>query len=420
MPGTTERAGEPDGAGPRGSRSGGLRELFGDFEGRVWLNTAHQGPLPEPAVAEAEEAIAWKRSPRHLAGRRFHEVPERLRRALGSLLGVVADDVIVTNGASYGVHLLANGLPLSAGDEVLVMAGDFPSNVLPWTGLERRGVSVRRLASRRGRPVVEPDDLAAALAAPGAGRARVLCLSWVHSFSGHATDLAALGALCRERGVWFVVNTTQGVGARRLDLGALPVDAVVNAGWKWLCGPYGTGFCWIRPELRERLEVNRRYWLASRSADDLQEAGGGEEDAFPDPAALGARRLDVFATASFFNVKPFAAAVETLLAAGLDRIEAHDRALVDRLVDGLPRDRWRLLSPEAPEERSPIVVFSHRGAHLDPPLEADRNREVFEHLAAAGLDVALRHGNLRVAPHVHNTREDIDRLLEVLDAFPGG
>jgi selenocysteine lyase/cysteine desulfurase len=414
MSGTADRETEPERGGSGRAAGGGLRELFGDFEGRVWLNTAHQGPLPEPAVAEAGEAIAWKRSPRHLVGRRFHEVPARLRRAVAALLGVAADDVVVTNGASYGVHLLADGLALSPGDAVLVMAGDFPSNVLPWLGLESRGVAVRRLASRRGRPVVGPDDVAEALAAPGAGRPRVLCLSWVHSFSGHATDLAALGALCRERGVAFVVNTTQGLGARRLDLSALPVDAVVNAGWKWLCGPYGTGFCWLRPELRERLEVNRRYWLASRTADDLQDAGGGEEDAFPDPAALGARRLDVFATASFFNVKPFAAALETLLAAGLDRIEAHDRALVDRLVDGLPRERWRLVSPEAPEERTPIVVCSHHEADL----EQDRNREVFEHLAAAGLDVALRRGNLRVAPHLHNTPEDIDRLLEALAAFP--
>ncbi|HUF77550.1 MAG TPA: aminotransferase class V-fold PLP-dependent enzyme [Thermoanaerobaculia bacterium] len=409
--------GRGDGARARGSRAGRIvggdfRELFGDFEGRVWLNTAHQGPLPEPAVAEAEEAIAWKRAPQHLVGRRFHEVPARLRRAVAALLGVSADDVVVTNGASYGVHLLANGLPLGPGDEVLVMAGDFPSNILPWLGLADRGVTVRRLTSRRGRPVVEPDDLAEALGAPGAGRPRVLCLSWVHSFTGHATDVAALGSLCRARGVAFVVNTTQGLGARRLDLPSLPVDAVVNAGWKWLCGPYGTGFCWLRPELRERLTVNRRYWLASRTADDLQDSGGGEEEAFPDPATLGARRLDAFATASFFNVKPFAAAVETLLAAGLERIEAHDRALVDRLIDGLARERWRLVSPEAPAERSPIVVFSHR--------EPGRNREVFEHLRAAGLDVALRRGNLRVSPHLHNRAGDIERLLELLESFADG
>jgi len=388
------------------SPSDSFRALFGDFEGRVWMNTSHQGALPEPAEAEAREAIAWKRSPRHMVGARFHEVTDRLRRAVSRLVRVPAEDVIVTNGASYGLHLLANGLPLGAGDEVLLMAGDFPSNVLPWRGLETKGVRVRELASRRGLPVIGPEEVAAALSP----RTRVLCLSWVHSFSGHATDLAALGALCRERGVALVANTSQGLGGRVMDLSALPVDAVVNVGWKWLCGPYGTGFCWLRPGLRETLTVNRSYWLSIQTADDLEGGDGGDE---PTPN-LGARRYDVFGTASFFNVKPFAAAVETLLDLGPERVEAHDRALVDRLVDGLldgrQRDHWRLVSPEAPEERTPIVVFGHR--------EPDRNRQVFEQLKEAGVDLALRRGNLRASPHLHNTPEDVDRLLDALATFP--
>lgn len=399
-----------------------MRELFGDFEGRVWMNTSHQGPLPAPAEAEALEAIRWKRSPRHMAGARFHEVTDRLRRAVARLVRVPADEVTITNGASYGLHLLANGIPLGAGDEVLLMAGDFPSNLLPWRGLATRGVRVRELRSRRGLPVIGPEEVADALGE----RTRVLCLSWVHSFSGHATDLDALGALCRERGVHLIANTSQGLGGRRLDLGRPDlegVDAVVNVGWKWLCGPYGTGFCWIRPELRERLAVNRRYWLATQTADDLQGAGGGEGDggAADDRAAVGAlggKRFDVFGTASFFNVKPFAASVEALLdpaqTGGPERIEAHDRALVDRLVEGLldarQGGRWRLISPEAPEERTPIVVFAHR--------EPERTPQVFEHLRAAGVDLALRRGNLRASPHLHNTAEDVARLLDALATSP--
>lgn len=385
-----------------------MRELFGDFEGRVWMNTSHQGPLPAPSEAEALEAIRWKRSPRHMAGARFHEATDRLRRAVARLVRVPADEVTITNGASYGLHLLANGLPLGAGDEVLSMAGDFPSNLLPWRGLAARGVRVRELRSRWSLPVIGPEDVADALGQ----RTRVLCLSWVHSFSGHATDLGPLGALCRERGVHLIANTSQGLGARRLDLSATPVDAVVNVGWKWLCGPYGTGFCWIRPELRERLGVNRRYWQATQSADDLQGdgSGGGDDAAF---AALGGKRFDVFGTASFFNVKPFASSVEALLEVGPERIEAHDRELVDRLVDGLLDERqggrWRLISPEGPEARTPIVVFAHR--------EPERNPQVFEHLRAAGVDLALRRGNLRASPHLHNTAEDVDRVLDALAAF---
>src|SRR5689334_9150030 len=109
------------------------RSLFGPFgEGRVWLNCAHQGPLPRPAAAAAASAIAEKAVPHRLRDAAFEEVPARLRAALGRLLGVPADEVVLANGASYGLHLLANGIPLAERDEVLVVDGDFPSTVLPW------------------------------------------------------------------------------------------------------------------------------------------------------------------------------------------------------------------------------------------------------------------------------------------------
>src|SRR5262252_6526531 len=102
---------------------------FGDFAGRVWLNTAHQGPLPLSAAEEAREAIAWKLAPHELTGARFDGIPRRLRTALGKLVNVPPDEIVLGNSASYGLHLIANGYTWQAGDEVLVMARDFPSDL---------------------------------------------------------------------------------------------------------------------------------------------------------------------------------------------------------------------------------------------------------------------------------------------------
>ncbi len=374
-----------------------LRSGFADPGDRVWLNCAHQGPLPLAAAEEAREAVAWKTTPHELTAERFGEVPRRLKRALGRLVNVPPEDVILTNGASYGLHLLANGIPLRPGDEVLLMRGDFPSNVLPWLAHRERGVRVRSIAPRRFVP--DPGEVEAALSPA----TRVLCLSWVHSFSGHVAELEAIGALCRERGVRFLVNTTQGLGAQRLDLGVLPVDAVANCGWKWLCGPYATGFCWIRPGLRETLRYNQAYWLAAGTADDLGREDGDEPRLPPD---AGARRYDIFGTANFFNFKPWAAAVEHLLATGLDRIVEHDRGLVARFVDGLDRERYELVSPAEPSKRSTLILLTHR--------RRNTNRAIFERLAAARVHGAFRRGLLRFSPHFYNTAGEIDRALEVL------
>jgi selenocysteine lyase/cysteine desulfurase len=373
-----------------------LRRYFGDFGGRVWLNCSHQGPLPRCAADAAAQAVAWKTSPHLLTQARFDEVPARLKRALGRLVGAATEDVILTNGASYGLHLLANGIPLRSGDQVLLVEGDFPSNILPWLDHRRRGIDVTLMQPRQFVPA--PDEVAAALQPS----TRVLCLSWVHSFSGHTADIEAIGALCRERGVWFLVNVTQGVGARPLDARTLPVDALVCSGWKWLCGPYATGLAWLRPQLRDQLEYNQAYWLAMQTATDL----GGTGDELDPPDDLGARKYDVFGTANFLNFHPWAEAVELILGIGIDCIEEHDQALVARLVDGLDRNRFELLSPARGPGRSTLVFVSHR--------DAARNEAIYRTLLEGGIHIALRRGRLRFSPHFYNTTEDIDRALSAL------
>src|SRR5512144_494216 len=97
------------------------RAPFGAFGGRVWLNCAHQAPLPNVARAEAEEAGAWKAMPWEMTTERFAGVPRRLKQAIGRLINAPAEEIILANSASYGLHLIANGLRWRSEDEVLVM-----------------------------------------------------------------------------------------------------------------------------------------------------------------------------------------------------------------------------------------------------------------------------------------------------------
>jgi selenocysteine lyase/cysteine desulfurase len=102
---------------------------FGPFDGRVWLNTSHQGAMPRTAIEQAHEAIAWKAAPQHLTSERFIEIPLRLKQALGRLINAPAEEIILANSNSYGIHLLANGLPWRTGDEVLLVKG---SGLMSW------------------------------------------------------------------------------------------------------------------------------------------------------------------------------------------------------------------------------------------------------------------------------------------------
>ncbi len=370
---------------------------FGLDPGSIWLNTAHQGALPRIAADAAREAIEWKLEPSRLTAARFVSVPDRVRRGAARWIGADPDDVFLTNGASLGLHEIAQSMQLDGGDDVLLMHGDFPSNVLPWLAYRERGVSVRRL--RPSGRVLEPDEIERALRP----ETRVVCLSWVHSFSGWTLDIDRIGALCRDAGARLVVNLSQGLGARPFDVRRRPVDALVCAGWKWLCGPYGVGFGWLRPEFRGELRPARRYWLSHQTAEDL---GADRDPADEDPVDT-IRRFDLFGTANFFNFHAWGAALDYLFELGPASIEEHDRRLVRRLLDGLPA-AYELLSPAADDRRSTLVLFGHR--------EAARNAAIHDQVAAARIHTAFRRGSLRVAPHLYTDEAQIDRLLECLDA----
>lgn len=373
-------------------------EGFDVTDGHVWLNTAHQGMLPLGAAEEGREAILWKTRPFELTQERFDGVPQRLRGALAKLIGARPEEIVLSNSASYGLHLLAHAFPWRERDEVVVVEGDFPSNILPWLLAETR-YGIRVLRARPRRHVLEPDELEAVITS----RTRLVCVSWVHSFSGFATDVEALGGLCRAKEICFVINASQALGARPLDLSRVEADAIVCTGFKWLCGPYGTGFTWLHPALLAKLRPLKAYWLSALTAADL----GKDSIDVRLPEGLAARSFDVFGTANFFNFKPFAASVELILRTGLERIVEHDQALVEQFLSELDRRRYHILSPRQPgPERSTLIFFSHH--------DRERNRDIHRTLTEAGIHVAHRAGLLRLSPHLYNSSDHIASALAVL------
>jgi selenocysteine lyase/cysteine desulfurase len=263
--------------------------------------------------------------------------------------------------------------------------------------LAKRGVSVNTVELADGK--LDPDVLDRSIGR----RTRVFCASWVFSFSGVKLDLPTIKEVCRRRGVIIVLNCSQALGGIPFDIRDGYADALTCVGFKWLCGPYGTGFCWIEPELRESLNYNQAYWLAMQTADDLK----GPQDMPTIRDDIGARKYDVFGTANFFNFKPWTEAVNLLLGFGVNDIWEYDQSLVQRLVDGLDKESFEIISPVQQGEGSNILVLSHRNsAH---------NERLFEMLERQRIHVSLRNGRLRFSPHLYNTEEQIDRALAILN-----
>jgi len=378
--------------------SGNYTNDFALKPGHSWLNVASEGPLPKKANEALQEAIEWKSSPHLLTIPKFQQVPLGLKESISRLIHVDKSDVILGNSATYGLHLLANGLEFKGGDEIILLQNDFPTDILPWLSLQQKGVIVHQLKAQNH--VLTLEEIQKAINR----RTKLICLPFVHSFTGFKEDIKAIGKLCRSQRILFLVNLSQAAGCFELDLSQWEVDAVVCAGYKWLLGPYGTGFCWIRKDIRQELNYAQNYWISL-----MDEAGLNSEGSINLKDDHTARRYDVFGTANFFNFVPWKASIDYLLELGLDRVDRHNQLLVDQMIDGLDRKKFSLISPYPQKERTNIVVFSH--------TDASQNSHLYEFLKGKGFYLALWKNKLRVSPHIYNTQQEIEGLLTVLNNY---
>lgn len=374
-------------------------EDFGPFSS-IWINTSHQGALPKTAVAALNEAIKWKISPEHLSNSSiFSRVPSRLKDILGRLINAPSEDIILGNSASYGLHLLANGIKWSSGDEILLVEGDFPCDILPWLNLRKLGVKIRVIKPKS--VGLQPEEVQENIG----NATKLLCTSWIYSYTGHIIDLPGISRICRVNGIKLVLNCSQAIGACPFDVNWRFADAITCVGFKWLCGPYGTGFCWIEPELREDLDYNQAYWLAMQTADDLKVS-----KAWPEiKTDLGARKYDVFGTANFFNFIPWTASVTYLLDKGIEKIKSHNNELINHLRYSICLNNYDILTPISDSDNSTILVVSHK--------HKSKNEMIYEILKKKNIFVSLRNQYLRFSPHLYNTINEINEALCVMNAI---
>lgn len=382
-----------------------LVDRSGDFAGLVgtaYLNCAYHGPLPRVAARAAQAATRLKEAPHRIQDEYHFTFPDAYREAVARLIGCTSRDVALADSTTHGIMTLVGGLDWQPGDEVVLPEGEFPANRFPWHSLERRGVVLRRAQLERtaAGEVVTPQAVAEVLSP----RTRVVSVSWVSYITGLRNDLVALGDLCREHGVLFVVDGSQGIGGLPFDLRRTPCDLLACSGYKWMLGPYGLGFVYVSPQLAERLQPFNVNWFAIDGARDFNRLSRARFAFEPH-----ARRFDINETANFINVAAGTAALHYILDITPAAVERHARALHERLLAGLPTDfRAVLAAPDA--SRSNIL-------RLTGDDEA-ATRAAWERARARNVVTSLREGMLRVSPHVYNTPDDIDRLLEAITERP--
>lgn len=355
----------------------------------TYLDVASRAPMSD-RVAEALSGYMDTYRTQPLPKGAWLDDVERIRARLARLVGAQPEEIAFTKSTSDSISMLASALELRRGDNVIICPEiEHANNVYPWLHLRDVGVEVRAVPA-----IGHRFSLEAAMAEVDA-RTRVVALSSTSFVTGARADLASVGAACRERGIFLMVDGVQELGAMRMDLGSLGIDGLGAATQKMLLGSYGLGVLYCRADHVERM---RPPFLTRMGVD-----WGEGHEADLDVAYRfrpGAPRFEV-GNPNFAGLFALDAGLSLIEDVGLEPIERHVLALADRLLDGLAALSVEVLTPT--DEHAGLVVFrptDPEGVHAD--------------LADAGITVALRRGAIRASFHMFNADEDVDHLLEVL------
>ena len=201
------------------------------------LNNAGVAPLSAPA-RDAIGACADRMRMGSAGIGAALDAYEDDRKSVAALVGAAAGDVAMVQTCAVAISTVAAGFPFRAGDEIVTLEQEYPSNAYPWLrAAERSGARVVRVPSN-ARFEIDHDRLVDAIGP----KTRVVAVSWVQFSTGEMVDLVALSEACRRHDAWLVVDAIQGIGVLPFDLHAFGVDVVCGGTHKWLCGPLGHGF----------------------------------------------------------------------------------------------------------------------------------------------------------------------------------
>lgn len=367
-----------------------VRRLFPVTERWAFLDHACVAPISRPVYEAMTKHLQDVLTAGDVNSARWDAMVARTRLSAARLLGCRPREVAFLKNTSEGINLVAGGLRWRPGDNVVSAQGEFPANIYPWMALAPQGVELRLVPQRDGR--LRYRDLRDAIDP----RTRVLALSFVEFLSGFRNQVARLGELCRRRGVLFALDAIQGLGALRLEVDEAGVDFASADAHKWLLGPEGAALFYCRHQRLELLGSTPVGWASVRRTGDY----------LPYDLTLKPEvsRFEL-GTANTVGVAGLGAAVDLLLAVGIERIERRIKVLTDRLCRGLEGLGAEVLSSRRRGEWSGIVSFRLPGAQGARVLRRLRRRRIV---------VSHRSGWLRVSPHFYNSEEEIDRLLETL------
>lgn len=286
----------------------------------TYLNCAYMGPLSRRVLEAGRAGLERKVRPWEITPPDFFEPVDEARELFAQVIEADAEGVALTPSVSYGIAVAAQNIRPSSGGRIVLLAQEFPSNVYAW-----RALAARSDAEIVTVPRPEDGDWTRALLDRIDDRAAVVSVPNCHWTDGTLVDLVRVGQRAREVEAALVVDGIQSIGAMPIDVAVVKPDFLVTATYKWMLGPYSTGFMWVAPQHREGRPLEYS-WITRVNSDDFPHLVD-----YADAYRRGARRYDVGEVSNFALLPAVIAALRQTLEWGVENIAAY----IDRLTDSI-------------------------------------------------------------------------------------
>ena len=363
----------------------GIRSRFRIFQRKIYLNSCSQGPLSDAVQSGLEDYIAsWHEqgSPWELWVNQY----EAARTAFAQFINASPDEVAIVTSVSAGINGVASALNFQQRKKVVMGEFEFPTMSHVWLGQRARGAEVQFVGAEGNRipadnyeKVIDRNTL-------------IVPLTHVCFKNGFRSDVNAVTQIARRAGALVMLDDYQDCGTRPIDVKALDLDFFVTGTLKYLLGPPGLAFMYVRKELILALVPTVTGWFAQAQ-----------------PFAYDPKLFDLSPTARRFesgspsvpNVYAALPGFQLLQEIGLQNVARHIKSLAQTLLSSAYDLGIRAKTPA--DSAGPLVV-----------LQCKDSTSFVQKLAESNIVASNRHDGLRISFHVYNTLDDVKAVVEVL------
>lgn len=373
------------------------RELFDLDSEIIYLNGAYMSPNLKSVIEAGIDGIYKKTNPFSLLINDFFDPPKRIKKLFAQLVDAPDySSISLIPSVSYGMANIAKNAELHAGDEVLIVGEQFPSNYYCW---KHHADQVNAAVKVVSCPMTEYRAAAwnEAILSAITDRTKVVTIPIVHWADGTLFDVQRICAKAHAHDAICVVDGTQSIGALPFSLTDVPLDALVCAAYKWLLSPYATGFCYMSERFHQG-EPIEHSWINRKGSEDFTALVNYQEE-----YKAGAHRYDVGQSPNFVLLPMVEAALQQILAWTPEASTSYIAAISDQGIEYL-------------REKFIIEEDAYRAKHLFGIRLQDVSRmaAIKEALEQAQISVSYRGDCIRVSPNVYNTKSEFYRLVTIL------